>query len=188
MSTADQRERLELSRVRPEAQRDFPHRAPDGQLLDTGIAGVVVERPPRHVDHRGSLFEAVSHGHPFWSEPIVHCEWVVYSAGMIKGWGMHLESDDRYVLGNGRFRVVLYDGRVDSPSYERIQQFHFGDQSVGWLRIPRGVWHAGQNYGDGEVVMLNFPTEPHHFDAPDKYRLDPYDRSKIDFDWTLRGG
>ena len=35
------------------------HRAPDGTLIDFGIADVVVERPPRHIDHRGSLFEAV---------------------------------------------------------------------------------------------------------------------------------
>jgi dTDP-4-dehydrorhamnose 3,5-epimerase-like enzyme len=47
----------------------------------------------------------------------VHCEWVVSSPGMIKGWGMHMESDDRYVVGAGRLRVVLHDGRVDSPSY-----------------------------------------------------------------------
>jgi dTDP-4-dehydrorhamnose 3,5-epimerase len=176
------------SRVTPEAPQDRPHRAPGGRLLGFGIDGVVVERPPRHVDHRGSLFEAVSQRHPFWSEPIVHCEWVVVSAGMIKGWGMHTESDDRYVVGSGRLRVVLYDGRTDSPSYEQLAEFHFGDQSPGWLRIPRGVWHASQNYGGTDSIFINFPTEPYCYDNPDKYRLDPYDRSKITFDWTIRGG
>lgn len=175
-------------RVTPSAPQDRPHRAPGGRLLDTGIEGVVLERPPRHVDHRGSLFEVVSFGHPFWAEPIVHCEWVVSSPGMIKGWGMHMESDDRYVVGAGRMRVVLHDGRVDSPSFGRFAQFHFGEQSPGWLRIPRGVWHASQNYGDTDAIFVNFPTEPYRFEDPDKYRLDPYDRSKIDFDWTLRGG
>jgi dTDP-4-dehydrorhamnose 3,5-epimerase len=175
-------------RVTPEAPQDKPHRSADGRLTDLGIAGVVLERPTRHIDHRGSLFEAVSHGHPFWSEPIVHVEWVVYSPGMIKGWGMHMESIDRYVLGNGRLRVVLYDGRVDAPSYGQFAQFHFGDLSPGWLRIPCGVWHAGHNYGETDASIINFPTDPHRFDDPDKYRLDPYDRSKIDFDWTVRGG
>jgi len=175
-------------RVIPEARKDQPHRAPDGRLIDTGIQGVVLERPPRHVDQRGSLFEAVSHGHPFWSEPIVHCEWVVTSPGMIKGWGMHMSSTDRYVVGSARIRVVLHDGRVDSASYGRFAQFHFGDQSPGWLRIPCGVWHASQNYGTTDAALLNFPTEPYDFADPDKYRLDHYDRSLIDFDWTIRGG
>jgi dTDP-4-dehydrorhamnose 3,5-epimerase len=174
--------------VRPEAPKDARHRAPDGSLLDTGIEGVTVERPPRHVDQRGSLFEVINTSHPFWSEPIVHCEWVVSSPGMIKGWGVHLLGDDRYVVGSGRIRVVLHDGRVESPSFGRFAQFHFGDQSPGWLLIPRGVWHASQNYGDTDAIFVNFPTEPYDYDDPDKYRLDPYDKSKIDFDWTIRGG
>ncbi len=175
-------------RVTPDAPKDQPHRAPDGSLIDTGIEGVVVERPPLHVDHRGSLFEVVNLDHPFWSEPVVHCEWVVTSPGMVKGWGMHLESTDRYVVGAGRIRVVLHDGRVDSPSYRRFAQFHFGDQSPGWLRIPCGVWHANQNYGTTDAIFVNFPTEPYHYEDPDKYRVDPYDRAQIDFDWTIRGG
>ncbi len=175
-------------RVIPEAPKDARHRAPDGSLLDMGIEGVMVERPPRHVDQRGSLFEVVNTSHPFWSEPIVHCEWVVSSPGMIKGWGVHMLGDDRYVVGSGRIRVVLHDGRVDSPSYGQFAQFHFGDQSPGWLLIPRGVWHASQNYGDTDAIFVNFPTEAYDYDDPDKYRLDPYDRSKIDFDWTIRGG
>ena len=81
------------------------------------------------MDHRGSLFEAATCGHPFWSEPIVHIEWVVTAPGMIKGWGMHLESVDRYVVGTGRIRVVLHDGRVDSPTYREFAQFHFSDES-----------------------------------------------------------
>jgi dTDP-4-dehydrorhamnose 3,5-epimerase len=174
--------------VTPEAPRDVPHRDPAGHLTDLGIEGVMLHRPPRHIDQRGSLFETINVSHPFWFEPVVHAEWVASAPGRIKGWGMHKQSVDRYVAGLGRLRVVLFDGRVESPTHERIAQFHFGSESPGWLRIPTGVWHASHNYGDGEAVFLNFPTEPHDYADPDKYRLDPYDRSKIDFDWTLRDG
>jgi len=174
--------------VEPLGTRDQPHRSPDGRLVAVGIEGVELGRPPRHVDHRGSLFVGVTSEDPFWREPIVHCEWVVTSPGMIKGWGMHLESVDRYVVGTGRVRVVLYDARVDSPTFESVAEFHFSDESPGWLRIPTGVWHASQNYGDREAIFVNFPTEPHRYDDPDKYRIDPHDRSQIDFDWTILGG
>ena len=175
-------------RVLPLGIKDKPHIDRHGRLIDTGIDGVLIERPVRHVDHRGSLFEVVNFDHPFWSEPIVSCEWVVTSPGMIKGWGMHLESVDRYVVGSGRIRVVLYDGRVDSPSHGRVVQFHFSEQSPGWLRIPCGVWHANQNYGETDATFVNFPTEPYRYEDPDKYRVDAYDRSQIDFDWTLECG
>jgi dTDP-4-dehydrorhamnose 3,5-epimerase len=174
--------------VTPEAPKDVPHRAPDGSLTDLGLEGVVLHRPPRHIDHRGSLVETINFSHPFWFEPVVHGEWVTIAPGRIKGWGMHKESVDRYVLGQGVQRVVLFDGRVGSPSHGRIAQFYFGTEAPGWLRIPTGVWHANQNYGDVETHFLNFPTEPHDYADPDKYRIDPHDRSKIDFDWSLRDG
>lgn len=95
-------------RVTPEAPQDRPDRTPDGRLIDTGIEGVAVERPTRHIDHRGALFEAVSHGHPFWSEPILHCVWVNASPGMIKGWGMH-------VIDGPRLHDLVRFGRIAVP-------------------------------------------------------------------------
>jgi dTDP-4-dehydrorhamnose 3,5-epimerase len=174
--------------VTPDAPRDARHRAPDGTLTDLGIEGVMLHRPPRHVDQRGSLFEAISSSHPFWFEPVVHAEWIEIAPGRIKGWAMHRRGVDRYVCGFGRHRVVLFDGRVESPTYQRFAQFHFGSEAPGWLRIPLGVWHASQNYGETETIIVNVPTEPYDYDEPDKYRLDPHDRSKIDFDWSRRDG
>lgn len=65
-------------------------------------------------------------------------------------------------------RVVLYDGRVRSPTHERPVQFHFSDRSPGLLRIPPGVWHADQNTGDEVVRFVNFATrafDPAHPDS-----------------------
>jgi dTDP-4-dehydrorhamnose 3,5-epimerase len=84
-------------------------------------------------------------------------------------------------------RVVLFDGRTDAPSHRRLAEFHFADASPGLLRIPPGVWHADQNYGDNEVTVLNFPTRPYDHSNPDKYRIDPHS-DEIPFDWSLRDG
>ncbi len=109
--------------VEPAAPRDAPDRTPDGAPLAPAIDGVRIHRPPRHVDHRGSLFEAVNFQHPFWDEPVVHCEWVITNPGRIKGWAMHKESVDRYVVGQGRLRVVLYDGRLESATHGNFASF-----------------------------------------------------------------
>jgi dTDP-4-dehydrorhamnose 3,5-epimerase len=177
-------EELEVS---PPAERDRPTTRPDGTPTDVGILGVVVERLQRHVDHRGSLIELINFDHSFWHEPIVHCECVTTRAGAIKGWGMHKLGHDRYFVGSGRMRVVLFDGRVQSPTFERFAQFHFTEQSPGLLRIPAGVWHANQNWGDEDAQFLNFPTRGYDHAHPDKYRLDPVD-GPIEFDWTLPAG
>jgi dTDP-4-dehydrorhamnose 3,5-epimerase len=173
--------------VTPAAPRDQPTTDPSGRPWQIPIEGVEVVHLQRHVDHRGSLIEAINVAQNFWREPIVHCEYVVTAPGRIKGWGMHKKSYDRYVAAHGRVRVVLFDGRTGSPTYENFAQFHFGDEAPGLLRIPPGVWHANQNYGETDAVILVFPTLTYQHSEPDKYRLDPQS-GEIPFDWTLKDG
>jgi dTDP-4-dehydrorhamnose 3,5-epimerase len=173
--------------VSPPAERDRPTTSPDGTPYESGLHGVVHQRLQRLSDHRGSLIEAVHPNNSFWREPVHHCEYVTIRPGRIKGWGMHKLSDDRYVVADGKIRVVLYDGRVRSPTFDRIVEFHFTAESPGLLRIPAGVWHANHNWGDTEATFLVFPTRPYDHANPDKYRLDPID-GPIPFDWTLREG
>jgi dTDP-4-dehydrorhamnose 3,5-epimerase len=140
-----------------------------------------------HADHRGSLMEVVNFDHPFWEEPVVHAYVIAVAPGRIKGWGMHRLQADRYVFLSGRVRVVLYDGRADSPTFEQFAEHFFSDDSPGFLRIPPGVWHADQNLGDAPCRVINFPTLPYDREAPDKYRIDP-SSGEIPFDFTLRDG
>ena len=159
----------------------------DGRRLPSEIEGVRLVRLTMHADHRGSLVEAVNFDTPFWEEPILYAYRITVRPGRIKGWGMHRLQSDRYFVSSGSVRVVLYDGRVDSPSHERFDEFHFDDSTPGLLYIPPGVWHAAQNTGDRDVTILNFPTRPYDRRNPDKYRIDPHS-GEIPFDWALRDG
>jgi dTDP-4-dehydrorhamnose 3,5-epimerase len=171
--------------VTPDAPRDQPTVDDDGELLDTGLDGVELVRVSPHVDDRGSLIEIYNPSLKFWREPIVYTYGVLIRPGRIKGWGMHKLQTDRYYVATGCLRVVLYDGRTDSPSYQRFAEFHFTDASLGLLRIPPGVWHADQNWGDTDALIVNFPTEPYDRANPDKYRIDPHS-AEIPFDWELK--
>lgn len=167
--------------------RDRPTVDVDGRELGSQIAGVVLERLAPHADHRGSLTRVLDTRERFWIEPIVYAYEFTIRPGRIKGWGMHERQTDRYYLAHGRVRVVLYDGRADSPTHERIEQFFFTETTPGLLMIPPGVWHADQNWGDHDARVLNFPTRPYDAVNPDKLRVDPQS-DVIPFDWTLRDG
>jgi dTDP-4-dehydrorhamnose 3,5-epimerase len=69
----------------------------------------------------------------------------------------------------------------------RLNQIHFADESPVVLRIPPGVWHADQNTGTTEAIVVNFPTRPYDRAEPDEYRTDPHE-GEIPFDFTLRDG
>lgn len=155
--------------------------------MGTAIDGVLLHRLSPLADHRGSLARVLDTRDPFWSEPIVYAYEVMIRPGRIKGWGMHELQTDRYFLGCGQVRVALYDGRSDSASFERVEQFFFTETTPGLLLIPPGVWHADQNWGETDARLINFPTRAYDHANPDKFRIDPHS-GQIPFDWELHDG
>jgi len=177
---------LPARQVSPAGAGDDPTVDAEGRRLAVGIDGVrLVMLGPLRADHRGTLLEILDVRNPFWGEPIVYAYRFSVRPGRIKGWGMHKLQADRYFTVSGRVRVVLYDGRTSSPTHGRFAEFQFTDETPGLLRIPPGVWHADQNTGDVDAVILNFPTRPYAHDRPDKYRIDPAS-GELPFDWTLK--
>jgi dTDP-4-dehydrorhamnose 3,5-epimerase len=170
--------------VVPGGARDAPTVVADGRRRPA-IEGVAAAPAVVQADHRGTLIETVNFDDPFWEEPVVYAYAFTVAPGRVKGWGMHRRQTDRYAALAGRLRVVLYDGRPSSPTFQRFAEFHFADEAPGFLRIPPGVWHADQNVGDVPCRVINFPTRPYDRDAPDKYRIDPAS-GEIPFDFTLR--
>jgi dTDP-4-dehydrorhamnose 3,5-epimerase len=178
-------DRLALAEhVQPPGEKDVRTVDADGRRVDVDIEGVQYVRLVSHVDHRGSLTEAVNFDNDFWDEPIVHSYCFTIRPGRIKAWGMHKKQADRYFVAAGHVRVVLYDGRVESRTFGSFAQFHMTENARGLLLIPPGVWHGDQNYGDVDAVMINFPTRPFDRNDPDKYRIDPKSDA-IPFDWSL---
>lgn len=145
------------------------------------IDGVRTFAPVNHVDHRGRVFEIYPGRNEFWVDPVVYSYGFTVRAGQVKGWGLHLEKDDRYTLISGELLVVLYDARLDSPSHGVVQKITLTPQGVRQLRIPTGVWHANVALGDDEVFLVNHPTHPYHHENPDRLLL-PWDSPEIPTD------
>jgi dTDP-4-dehydrorhamnose 3,5-epimerase len=171
--------------VNHQAHEEAPSVTAEGKVLPSVIAGVVLVRLISHHDDRGSLTPLFDARHSFWIEPIVHAYSITIHPGRIKGWGMHRLQTDRYFVTRGCLRVVLFDAREDSDSCGQFAEFFFTDATQGLLRIPPGVWHADQNWGDSDAQVINFPTHPYNPDVPDKLRIDPH-AGIIPFDWRLR--
>jgi len=166
---------------------DLPTVDAGSKELGPRIDGVETKRLTIHADPRGTLTPALDVRDAFWDEPIVYAYRISILPGRIKGWGMHRLQTDRYLMTAGDVRVVLFDGREDSPTAGSLVELNFTDRTPGLVKIPPGVWHADQNWGDTEALIVNFPTRPYDPDAPDKYRIDPHS-GVIPFDWSLRDG
>lgn len=140
--------------------------------------GVVVRPVRTHVDSRGSVMEAYD---PRWgisAADMVYAYAYTILPGRAKGWGIHREHDDRYVLLRGRLEIVFYDAREDAATFGMEARLTASEFERAVIVIPAGVWHAVRNIGENEVIVLNLPTAPYDHEHPDKYTL-PLDSDEI---------
>jgi dTDP-4-dehydrorhamnose 3,5-epimerase len=158
-----------------------------GERLNPLPSGVATRDLITHVDERGSVCELFDERWQFHAAPLVFAYTFSLRPGMIKGWGMHKMHDDRYCLLSGELLLVLFDDRADSPTRGLVSKIVLSGYRRQLVNIPAGVWHANQNIGGKDVVVINFPTAPYNHEHPDKYRL-PIDTDKIPYKFEqIRG-
>ena len=162
-----------------EPVRDRATVTSEGERLEPVPDGVVFRDVPTHVDERGPVVELFDPRWGWHPDPLVFVYSFTIRPGFAKGWGLHKEHEDRYVLLQGEMEVVLYDERPDSPTNGLVSRVILSEYRRRLMNIPAGVWHADRNLGDKDVVV-NFPTIQYDHSSPDKYRL-PLDTDRIPF-------
>jgi dTDP-4-dehydrorhamnose 3,5-epimerase len=145
--------------------------SPDGQPLNPQIAGVVLDRRVLQEDERGELIEIYNPAWGLSSDPLVYAYMVSIRPGQVKGWVLHKHQDDRLFIVRGVIRIALFDNRTESPTYRMLSVQVISERGRALLIIPKGVYHALKNIGDGDCSFINLPTVPYQHADPDKYRL-----------------
>ena len=107
--------------------------------------------------------------------------------GVVKGWHYHKKQYDNFVVVKGMMKVVLYDGREDSPTFKEVNEFFMGEHNPILLQIPPYVFHGFKCISENTAIVINCPTEMYNYDEPDEFRVHPYDND-IPNDWNKRDG
>jgi dTDP-4-dehydrorhamnose 3,5-epimerase len=151
-----------------------------GERLISLIDGVKIHQQVTQQDHRGTLTEMYSPDWGFDDVPLVYLYTVTTRPGMVKGWAVHYDQIDRYFFYSGSIKMVLWDGRENSPTYGMLNVHYFSEVNRSLVSVPPGVYHAIENVGTTDGLMINFPSEPYHHDDPDKWTL-PLENSIIPY-------
>jgi dTDP-4-dehydrorhamnose 3,5-epimerase len=107
--------------------------------------------------------------------------------GVVKAWHYHKKQFDNFTVVQGMMKVVLWDGRENSPTYQEINEFFMGDHNPVLLQIPPYVFHGFKCVSETEAIVINCATEVYRYDEPDEFRLDPH-AGKIPYDWARKDG
>ncbi len=145
-----------------------------GALLETLIEGVVF-RPTRPVPHDdGHLTEVARTNWDVLSTPIVQVHLTTTLPGRVRGWGLHQRSTDRLFVVSGLVTIVVFDGRIGSPTEGRINTFTVSERNPGLLLIAPNLYHGWKNIGTTEASIINMPEHLYDHQAPDALDL-PWD-------------
>lgn len=151
----------------------------DDVPVNDQIEGVRLQRLSTRADKRGDLTVLLS----ALKEPIVsppHIYLVSAEPGSIRAWVYHKRQSDRLAYTNGEIRVVLYDLRTDSPTYQKLNVLDVGAANKVLLTIPPYVVHGVQNRGASAATFVNMPTNAYDPANPDKSRV-RYDHPGIPY-------
>jgi len=133
-------------------------------------------------DDRGRLMEILRSDEPIF-EKFGQVYMTTAFPGVAKAWHYHKLQDDYFTCISGMMRLALYDSRGDSPTYKEVNDFTVSLDNPILVRIPKLVYHGFKCTSDKEAVVINVPTMPYNYKAPDEYRLDAFDND-IPYDWN----
>lgn len=160
--------------------RDAATVSAEGKVLQPLPHGVEIHPLTTHPDDRGTICELFDPRWSFINSPFTYTYMATLRPGKVKGWALHHDHEDRYVLLFGEMQVMLFDAREDSPTKGLVASVVMSHYHRSMLNIPAGIWHADWNIGTTDAIFVNFPTKAYEHKNPDKYRL-PIDTDQIPF-------
>jgi dTDP-4-dehydrorhamnose 3,5-epimerase len=168
----------------PGAQKDGQQVNENWQKLAKTIDGVSVHEVLHVPRDHGVITEIFR---PEWDPtglPVVQIYQSRLFPGALGAWSCHARSTDRLFVSQGHLKIVLYDGREESPTKGHLMELHAGDVRPSLIVVPPGIWHGLQNVGPVDALVLNCPTEAYNYKDPDHYRL-PHDSAEIPYAWNV---
>ena len=146
------------------------------------IDGVVVLPRRKIPDERGTILHGVR------QEELLNPFGEVYFKklypGGVNGWHVHEKLVLNYLCLVGMLKLVLYDLRPDSPTFEHLQELFIGEDNHCLVHIPPGIANGSKSLTAPYALMCNVASMPH--DPSIRYRrIDPHG-GEIPYSWERR--
>lgn len=142
-----------------------------------GLAGY----PLRQIeDPRGDVLHMLRSDNPYFTV-FGEIYFSFINPGMVKAWKKHYKMTQRFAVPVGRIRLVVFDGRENSPSKGTLEIVEIGrPDQYHLVTIPPGVWYGFQGISRGPAMIANSPDIPH--DPSESVRLPEHDPT-IPYHW-----
>ena len=148
------------------------------------IDGVAIHPLRRIQDERGVVMHMLKATDPHFGE-FGEIYFSVIFPGVIKAWHLHSKMVINYAVVDGNIKLVLFDQRPSSPTYQQLQEIVFGQINYQLVTVPPGVVNGFTAVGAQRAIVANCANIPH--DPGEITRIDPFTPS-IPYTWDVRHG
>lgn len=151
------------------------------------IHGVQVKKLRVIPDERGRLTEILRSDDGDFFKKFGQVYMTTAYPGVVKAWHYHKKQTDNFACIHGMMKIVLFDGREDSPTKGLVNEFFAGVHNPILIQVPPLVMHGFKCIGENEAIVVNVPTEVYVYNEPDEFRASP-DSGDIPYDWARKNG
>lgn len=127
------------------------------------IDGVKIIPLTQIPDERGSVRHMLRADDP-WFEKFGEIYFSTVYPGKTKGFHCHKEMTLNYAVIVGTIKLVLWDGRENSPTKGQTYEIYLGQCNYSLVQIPPGIWNGFIGTGTEEAIVANCATLPYSED------------------------
>lgn len=150
------------------------------------IEGVTVKQLKVIPDERGRLMEILRRDDKLFKK-FGQVYMTTCYPGAVKGWHYHKKQVDHFACVSGMIKLVLYDSRKNSKTFQEVNEFFLGVHNPILVQVPTWVYHGFKGVSTEDAVVINVPTEPYRYAQPDEFRV-PAHSQDIPYDWSRKDG
>ena len=143
------------------------------------IEGVIIEPLKQLVDERGKVMHMLRADSPLFTQ-FGEIYFSAVNTGIVKAWKRHLRMTQHFAVPVGTFKLVFYDDRKNSKSYENIEELEIGEKNYCIVKIPPLVWYGFKGVSPIPAIIANCTDIPHS--TQEVERLDSHNQM-IPYHW-----
>ena len=148
----------------------------------SNISGVLLARKRIIPDERGSIRHMLKATDPEFKK-FGEVYFSTAYPGVIKGWHLHTKQTQNYYMVSGMVKLVLFDCRKDSKSFNTLEEHFVGKLNNILISIPPGVANGYKVIGTEEAILCNCSDLPH--EEGEMIRYSPFDLKFCNYDWNI---
>ena len=145
------------------------------------IEGVTIHELNRICDERGSIWHMLRSDAEHF-EKFGEIYFATVYPGVVKGWHEHTLQTQNYAVIDGMIKLVMYDNRPTSNTFQTLMEVFLGDENYKLATIPPGVINGYKSLTPNRAIVANCSTLPHS--TGEMIRHDPHN-CFIEYNWNV---